>query len=205
MTGATKAIGGVLSWFAGDGRYMNLVHCMGGDAPWIALTVVLDLVVAAGYFVIVRHWARNERLLAESPAKSALRSIKAVFIFCCICGYLFIPIKMVWPAWRLYDIALAVLAYFTWRYVLGAQQLRVVYSQLDQTEQLRGELERSREEARRKSLFLNAISHDIRTPLNGMSLQAELAELCASTGDEEGLRQSLAEIRKCARSASDLL
>jgi signal transduction histidine kinase len=205
MGGAMQAVQAILSWFAGDGRYMNLVHCMDGDAPWIALTVVLDMAVAAGYFVIVRHWAQNERMLAESPAKSALRSIKAVCIFCGICGYVFIPIEMVWPAWRLYDIALGALVYFTWRYALGAEQLRVVYTQLDQTEQLRGELERSRVEARRKNLFLNSVSHDIRTPLNGMSLQAELAEMCLATGDAEGVRESLAEIRRSARAAGDLL
>src|SRR6202012_206270 len=104
-----------------------------------------------------------------------------------------------------YDVALAALVYFTWRYALCAQQLRVVYSQLDQTEQLQNELAKWREEARRKSLFLSSVSHDVRTPLNGMSLQAELAEMYAESGDEEGLRQSLAEIRKCARSAADLL
>jgi signal transduction histidine kinase len=205
MDGIAQFLKSGLSWFSGQGRYMDLVHCMGGDAPWIALTIVLDAAVAAGYFVIVRHWAENERLLAEGPAKSALRSIKAVFIFCGVCGYLFIPVKMVWPAWRLYDIALAALVYFTWRYALGAQQLRVVYHQLDQTEQLRGELDRSRAEARRKSLFLSSVSHDIRTPLNGMSLQAELAELCLGTGDDAGARQALDEIRKCARSAAALL
>lgn len=194
-----------LAWFTGHGRYMDLTHCMGGDAPWIALTIVLDLAVAAGYVVIARHWAQNEELLGDSPAKSALRSIKVVFIVCGICGYLFIPIKMFWPAWRLYDLALMILVYYTWRYAMGAQHLRVVYTQLDQTEHLKLELEKSREEARRKSLFLSAVSHDVRTPLNGMSLQAELAQLCHDTGDAEGLRQSLAEIRKCARSAADLL
>jgi signal transduction histidine kinase len=205
MPEIAHAVGSALSWCSGHGRYMSLVHCMGGDRFWIALTVALDLSVALGYYVIVRHWARNERLLAEGPAKSALRSIKAVFIFCGVCGYIFIPVKMIWPAWRLYDLALIALAYYTWRYALGSQQLRVVYSELDRTAQLRGELDRSREDARRKSLFLNSVSHDIRTPLNGMSLQAELAGLCLQTGDMEGAREALDEIRRGARSAAGLL
>src|SRR5262249_38946313 len=146
----------------------TLVHCMNHDWLWIGTTVVLDLAIASGYVLIALHWRRNERSLKESPAKSALRNMKQIFLFCGLCGYLFIPIKMFWPAWRLYDGFLAILAYYTWRYALGSWDLRFVYNELGRSQRLAEEVEESRAESRRRSLFLNAVSHDLRTPLNGL-------------------------------------
>jgi signal transduction histidine kinase len=199
-------INDLLNWFAGgrDG-YMTLVHCMNHDTFWIALTVALDLAVASGYILIALHWWRNERPLEESPAKSALRSMKNIVVFCGICGYLFIPIKMFWPAWRLYDAFLAVLVYFTWRYALRSRNLGVVYGELGRTEQLARDLDQTREESRQKSFFLNAVSHDLKTPLNGLMLQAELAELSLSTNDLDAIRDALVEIKSCVRTTADLL
>ena len=98
-------LGDFCRWFAGgpDG-YMTLVHCMKGDTFWITLTLILDLAVAMGYVLIARHWWMNEKSLPASQAKVALGQMKRIFIFCGTCGYLFIPIKMFWPAWRLYDL-----------------------------------------------------------------------------------------------------
>jgi hypothetical protein len=109
---------------------MDLVHCMGHDRWWIAITVALDLAVAGGYALIALHWWKNQRGLPDSPAKRALGTMWNIFLFCGTCGYLFIPIKMVWPAWRLYDLVMVVLGYYTWRYALGARDLKVVYNEL---------------------------------------------------------------------------
>ena len=116
----------VYEWLAGNGRYHTLVHCMGRDSFWIIVTVLLDLTVAAGYGVIALHWWRNQRHLPESAAKRALGTMRNIFLFCGICGYVFIPVKMVWPAWRLYDLFMLALAYYTWRYAWGAKDLKVV-------------------------------------------------------------------------------
>jgi signal transduction histidine kinase len=198
----------LLNWFAGgrDG-YMTLVHCMNHDTFWIVLTVILDLSVACGYVLIALHWRHNERKLKESPAKIALRSMKNIFLLCGICGYVFIPVKMVWPAWRLYDGFLAILVYFTWRYALQSRNMGVVYSELGRADQLARDLEDTREESRRKGFFLNAVSHDLKTPLNGLMLQAELAELtlAADGPDLESIRDALSEIKGCARTTADLL
>ena len=196
----------LMQWFAGgaDG-YMSLVHCMRGDTFWITLTVLLDLAVALGYVLIARHWWENEKLLPASQAKVALGYMKRIFLLCGMIGYLFVPIKMFWPAWRLYDGFMMVLVFFTWRYALNARQLRVVYHELGRTKQLAFELEESRAESKRKTFFLNAISHDLRTPLNGLMLQADLAALSASGDDVESLRESLREIKACARTTADLL
>ncbi|WP_435006802.1 sensor histidine kinase [Tundrisphaera lichenicola] len=199
-------IGDLIRWLSGgrDG-YMSLVHCMRGDLFWIALTVMLDLSIAVGYLLIARHWWLNERSLPDSHAKNALANMKRIFLLCGTCGYLFIPIKMFWPAWRLYDGFLIGLAFFTWRYALNSRELRVVYHELGRTKQLAFELEESRAESKRKSFFLNAISHDLRTPLNGLMLQADLAEMSLTCDERETLIEALREIKSCARSTAELL
>jgi signal transduction histidine kinase len=191
------------NWLAGDGKYMLLTHCMGHDTFWIATTVTLDLANAAGYAVIAVHWWRNARTLPRLPAKNALGNIRNIFVFCGVCGYLFIPIKMVWPAWRLYDMVLAVLVFYTWKYALGARELKVVYSAIGRSTQLQKDLEASLEQSKQKALFLNAISHDLRTPLNGLILQATVAEM--NLTDPDALKASLGEIRKSVAAAASLL
>jgi two-component system, sensor histidine kinase len=197
--------GAVFDWFAGDGRYMTLYHCMGHDHFWIAVTVILDLAVASGYVLIARHWWENERYLSNTPAKRALTNMRNIFVFCGICGYLFIPIKMVWPAWRLYDLVMLALVYFTWRYAWNAGNLKVVYAELGRNAELAAELKKSQEESRRKSFFLNAISHDLRTPLNALVLQADVAAVGASTLDSQTVKGAAGEIKSSARAATHLL
>jgi signal transduction histidine kinase len=196
----------ILDWFAGgDMPYRTLFHCMRGDTFWIVVTVGLDLAVTTGYLAIALHWWNNERNVPESPAKTALGMMKKIFLFCGIVGYLFIPVKMFWPAWRLYDMFMLVLAFYTWRYALSSRHLSVVYKALEQTEQLAGELRESRADAERKGYFLNAISHDLRTPLNGLMLQTDLAGVYLRGDDREGLEEALAEIKAGARATAELL
>ncbi len=193
----------ILNWLAGNGAYMKLTHCMGHDTPWIAATVALDLANALGYALIAIHWWRNARHLPKVPAKDALGNIRNIFVFCGICGYLFIPIKMFWPAWRLYDLFMAALVFYTWRYALASRDLKVVYSALGKTTALQEQLEHSLEESRGKARFLNALSHDLRTPLNGLMLQTNLAEL--SLQDPQSLRGVMKEMRDQVTAAASLL
>jgi len=67
------------------------------------------------------------------------------------------------------------------------------------------ELEASQAEARRRTFFLNAISHDLRTPLNGLVLQANLARLSADMGDSATLAETLTQIESSVAATSDLL
>jgi signal transduction histidine kinase len=131
--------------------------------------------------------------------------MRNIFSLCGLCGYLFIPIKMYWPAWRLYDFVLLVLAYFTWKYAWGAKDLKVLYAELGRTNRLQAELDKTREESRQKSFFLNAVSHDLRTPLNGLTLQASLAEIGLASGDDDAVRQAVAGMKSSARATADLL
>ncbi len=178
---------------------------MNRDTGWIAATVSLDLLVACGYVLIAWHWYRNEKSLPPSPARTALRTMRNIFVFCGICGYLFIPVKMFWPAWRLYDMFMVVLVFYTWRYAINAKNLRVIYTAIGRSNQLAEDLAKSREESKRKTFFLNAISHDLRTPLNGLMLQANLAEIHATAADQKAVHQSIEEIKASARLTADLL
>src|SRR5215212_5280768 len=172
MNGHSGHTPALLDWFSGGTShpYMRLRDCMSGDWPWIALTIGLDLLVAAGYIVIALHWWRNQKLSGPTPAKAALGNMRNIFLFCGLCGYIFIPIKMYWPAWRLYDLVMIALVYFTWRYAFSAHKLKVIYSELGKTARLSTDLQESRAQSQRKTYFLNAISHDLRTPLNGLIL-----------------------------------
>lgn len=203
--GLTGVFQSTLDWFAGDGAYHNLVQCMGHDYLWIGITVALDVAVAAGYMLIAKHWWKNERLLPDVPARRALANMRNIFLFCGICGYLFIPVKMFWPAWRLYDIVMVALVYFTWRYAWGSTDLKVIYTELGRGTRLAEELEATKVESRQKTEFLNAISHDLRTPLNGLMLQANLMEMNAAAGDHDGVKAALRDMKASARATSDLL
>src|SRR5688500_518910 len=200
-----SGFGTLRDWFAGNGRYMNLTCCMGYDYPWIAATVALDFVVAGGYVLIALHWWRNARGLPPTPARRALDNLRNIFLFCGVCGYAFIPVKMVWPAWRLYDLVMLALAFYTWRFAWGARDLKVVYSELGRSGRLAQDLEASRDESQRKTFFLNAVSHDLRTPLNGLLLQCSLAEVGAASEDRETVRTAVREIQQGAKAAADLL
>lgn len=189
----------------GPYNYMQLYQCMGADWFWIGVTVALELAVAAGYALIAYHWYQNQKAVGPSPAKSALIRMRNIFAFCGVCGYLFIPIKMFWPAWRLYDITMVGLVWYTWRYAWNSKELKVVYGELGRSQKLAEDLEVSQAESKKKSHFLNALSHDLRTPLNGLVLQAELALVGAESDDKEMLRDALAQIRTSARVTADIL
>lgn len=196
-----------VQWFAGgsDSPYMDLYHCMNEDNLWVAITVILDLAVAAGYVLIARHWWVNQKSLHNPQARKALGRMRNIFVFCGICGYLFIPIKMFWPAWRLYDLFLVILAYQTWRYAWGARDLKVIYSELHRTERLERDLEDSRAESRRKTRFLNAISHDLKNPIYGLSLQARAAARSLERSQVDNTREAIDNIEKSTAGLVNLL
>lgn len=201
-----QALQPILDWFSGgDPGYMTLWHCMRHDTFWVALTVALDLAVAAGYILIAVHWNRNQARLINPEARAALGRLRNIFIFCGLCGYLFVPMKMFWPAWRLYDFFMIGLVYFTWRYAWGAQDLKVIYRELGRAGDLGDELAASQAESQHKTRFLNAVSHDLRNPLYAMSLQSELAEAHLEGGDLEEAREAMTKARLCAAEASALL
>jgi len=207
LVGAEMDFKTITDWFAGGNpKYMELSHCMNHDYFWITLTVTLDIAVACGYLLIAAHWWKNQKALEPNhPAASPLRNLRNIFLFCGLCGYVFIPIKMVWPAWRLYDMFMVVLVFSTWRFALQSRNLRVVYSELGRNKQLAIDLEESRAQSKRKTMFLNAVSHDLRTPLNGLVLQTAVAEMGLASNDHKVIKESIAQMKLTAKVAADML
>jgi signal transduction histidine kinase len=107
------------------------------DWPWIWITIFLDSLVVVGYVLIARHWFINEKKIEDGPAKTALKEMKYIFLFCCFCGYLFPIIRMGFPIVRLADLALVFLIYFTWSYTLRSAGLNVVYNELRSNQMLK--------------------------------------------------------------------
>jgi signal transduction histidine kinase len=66
-------------------------------------------------------------------------------------------------------------------------------------------LERLREESRRRLHFLNAISHDLRTPLNGMTLQTHVIEHAVLSHDGTAIHQAIDDIRASSSLAAKIL
>jgi signal transduction histidine kinase len=72
-------------------------------------------------------------------------------------------------------------------------------------EQLAGNLTQIREENQRRLMFLNAISHDLRTPLNGIALQTHVIERAIDSKDPAVLSAAVAEIRNASTLAAEIL
>ncbi len=101
-------------------------------------------------------------------------------------------------------------SWFSWRtapgaYAWGARDLKVIYQELGRSTRLAADLKQSQLETREKAFFLNAISHDLRTPLNGLMLQASVAEMALDGNDHDVLRQSVQEIKASASAAGRML
>jgi len=115
----------------------------------IAIVVTLCVGVFSGYLVIAYRWYRAEKETPESEAKKALADLKWIFIVCAVCGYAWVILETMWPAWRLYMIALAALNFYTWRYVLRVDALDRIYKYLKDRDELVREIEIKQKEIER--------------------------------------------------------
>ncbi len=138
----------MFKWFttSSDGHpYMPGWHCIMHDSFWGWLTIFLCATIIVGYLIIAYHWYSNLRTLKPGLAKTSLFNMVNIFLFCGICGYLFVPLKMWWPAWKLHAFFLIILNYFTWKYALNTPKLRVVYEEIHNAGELSEKLERQKE------------------------------------------------------------
>lgn len=140
-----------LDWFTGGDHYdyHNLFHCIDNDLVTITLIVSLCVGVFTGYLIIAYRWSKAAKEAPESEAKKALNDLKWVFIVCAICGYLWVILETVWPAWRLYMMVLAVLNFFTWRYVFRIEAIDRIYKYLRDRDDLVKEIEEKQKEIER--------------------------------------------------------
>jgi PAS domain S-box-containing protein len=119
---------------------MRSIDCMNNDWLWVIITIVLNLGVVLGYAIIARHWYKSGKRLENSPAKSSLQAMMNIFIFCGLCGYLSTVIRMYWPAWRLTDMAIVGLLYYSFSYIYRSKGLSAVYVELNESKKAKEDL-----------------------------------------------------------------
>ncbi len=142
----------IIHWFTGGPQYHyhTLAHCLDGDLVVMSLAVLLCSGVFIGYWIIASRWSKAAGKSRASSARQALNDLKWIFILCGICGYLWVLMETVWPAWRLYLFFLLALNFFTWRYVLGSiKGLESVYRYLEDRDMIVREIMVQKEEIAR--------------------------------------------------------
>jgi signal transduction histidine kinase len=112
---------------------------------------------------------------------------------------------MWWPAWRLLDFALIILGVYTFSYVFRSRGMRAVYEELGRVERLEGDITKMSAEHEQRRFFMNAISHDLRSPLNSSVLNTDLAKMAIETGQPELALEAVATAKENAMAATDLL
>lgn len=196
----------VAEWFTGGGQsYQSLFEAMGGDLAWAMVLSALAGAVLVGYALVWREWCRHERGLYGSVRRQALERVRRSLVLSAAGGYALLPVVMLWPGWRLYALVLAVTTVLVWRLAWTRRGIGLICRTLDRSRANRGELASARAEAQRKSFFLNSLSHDLRNPLHGLTLQAQLAQIKLEQGDTEGARHALELIRQCVDETNGLL
>lgn len=193
-------------WFSGGReRYQSLFEAMRGDMPWLLALALLAIALLVGYARIGWQWRRQERRMVDGVRRQALARLRRTLLMGAAAGYVMLPVAMLWPGWRLYVLVLAGVTLIVWRLALRRQDVHVLCHSLDRSRTDRGELNHARAEARRKAFFLNALGHDLKNPLHGLTLQTQVAEVCLERGDVEGVQRSLRLMRDCTHEASTLL
>ncbi len=89
--------------------------------------------------------------------------------------------------------------------VFGFWALRRLRAQRARAEVLADNIGRIRDDLDRRRNFLNAISHDLRTPLNGITLQTHVVERAIAQNDAATLRLAAGEMRQSAALAAEIL
>jgi signal transduction histidine kinase len=82
---------------------------------------------------------------------------------------------------------------------------RRIHLQHARAELLAKDLHQIREETHRRLNFLNAISHDLRTPLNGIALQTHIMDRALHANDPAMLQHAVAEVRSSSTLAAEIL
>ena len=194
-------------WFTGgpSHQYMAGVSCMLRDWPWIYAEVAEDVVVWLAYVAIAVHWKLNTRGLPGGPSRAALDGLFLIFVFCGLSGYIFPALRLWWPAWRLGVLLKAALIVFTVRYVALTRGLRVVMEEMKDKRELIRERDSARDESRRTGLFLNALSHDLRTPIEAIGLNCLIVGHAVDAGNLGEARKALGAVGEARETAETYL
>ncbi|MGN6369733.1 MAG: sensor histidine kinase [Phycisphaerae bacterium] len=105
----------------------------------------------------------------------------------------------------LYVVAPTLLLALVGVVAIGLWARHLVNIQAARTRLLADDLRRMQDESRRRLNFLNAISHDLRTPLNGMTLQTHVIERAVESRDELMVQEAIHHIRSSSALAAGIL
>ncbi|MFW6060828.1 MAG: sensor histidine kinase [Phycisphaeraceae bacterium] len=168
--------------------------------------VLLTVVVLLGYLLIALEWRRHEVGLLSGVRRRALRRMRYTLVSGAVVGYGFIPVAMVWPGWRLYALALVLTGLLVWRLAWTRRDVKVLCRAVTRPRNTgRAQAAHAHAEVQRRSFFLNALGHDLKNPLHGVTLQAQVAETCLSSNDPDGVRRALRLMHRCTDEANALL
>jgi signal transduction histidine kinase len=102
------------------------------------------MLLAAGYLLIAFNWYLQRRIEPPESKRTARRLVWLVLI-CVACGVAFFATEMPWLVWRAYDLALLILAVYTWTFVLRMRGLSLVDERLAEMRELQRSVENYRE------------------------------------------------------------
>lgn len=106
----------------------TLLECMHGDVLSAGTACLLCVFVLSAYWVIAWRWSHLADGSETHGQVDSLRTLRWIFIWCGVCGYGFVPMKMFFPAWKLWMPAMVMLGVISWRFALvGYRDLFAYY------------------------------------------------------------------------------
>jgi PAS domain S-box-containing protein len=118
-----------------------------GDVRWVWVTLALSALIAVGYGVIACNAYFQSRLSRADEARAAGRRLRNLVLVCCAAGWIFYFADIGWRLWRMYDVALLLLAAHTWTFAWRTRGWIVVGERLARVSELERAAEKYREMA----------------------------------------------------------
>src|SRR4051794_15668427 len=115
------------------------------DLRWAWLTLTLSVLVAVGYGAIAFNWYFLSKVAGRHASRAAVRRLSSIVLCCGAFGLWFLVADMSWPAWRVYDGVLLLLACHTWWFALRMRGMGLINERLAQLDELENSCNRYRE------------------------------------------------------------
>lgn len=128
----------------GDGAIEALVRAPSG-MTWPVVTLTLSALVVVGYAAIALDWYFHSKLPGRAEASAALARLRWIFLFCAVCTIAFHATDIPWIGWRLYDVALLLLVFYTWSFALRMPAFGRLAARLARIDELEQSAERYHE------------------------------------------------------------
>jgi signal transduction histidine kinase len=172
----------------------------------IVITTALVTIVATGCASLAFGWIFQRRLAKEQSARTskALIVMMLAASSAALATWFFASTWLMWP---FYDALLAVIGGYAWFRSFRSRGLSLVDEHIAESERVR-----AREElATRQAFFLRALAHDLRQPLNSITLNASLIKSGVEVSESADAilassklaAEYLSQLLDLARSATD--